>query len=437
MGYNIEFQIAGFIVCAILATVFFSKKRYNSLQNRIYRAVLVLALIELAFDIASVITITNRDKCPRLNTFMSKGYLVAMILWIHSVGLYTLSNTIVQKMNKFRRIEKIVCYFVILAALVYSFIVIFSKELLYGQNGTFVYSYGKPSDAVYFYSTLSVVFVIVVMLSNIKIVPVLKQFSIYSFCVMEGVVAIVQMFNKELLLVGFGSAVAVMIMYFTLENPDMKMIAELDKANKKAQDLLLNILPSTVANRLYIEGSTFTQECNDITIMFMDIVGFTKMSNEVGAVRIVNMLNKFFSKIDELLEGYRIEKIKTIGDAYMVAAGVPEYYEENCDEVLRFAKDVLSLLNTFNKENNMNMNVRIGINIGFVVAGIIGKKKFIYDMWGEAVNLASRMESGGYPGKINVSPAVYRKLKDKYTFIEKDKIEVKGFGQMETYVLEI
>lgn len=436
MHYNIQLQAAGFIVCTILTVVFFSKKRYNSLQNRIYRIVLVMASIELLFDIASVITIMKRDKYPSLNTVISKGYLVAMLLWIHSVGLYALSNTITGKMNRFRKAEKITAYAVILLALLYSLFVVFTNELYYGQNGDFVYSYGKPSDAVYFYSTLSVVFVIIIMLSNIKIVPITKQLSIYSFCVMEGMVAIVQMFNKELLLVGFGSAVAVMIMYFTLENPDMKMIDELDKANKKANDLLLNILPHSVASRLYIDGSTFTQQFSNITIMFMDIVGFTNLSNQIGAVRIVKLLNMFFSRIDELLENYRIEKIKTIGDAYMVAAGVPEYYEDNCEEVIRFAEDVLLLLKRFNKENGTNMQVRIGVNMGFVVAGIIGKKKFIYDLWGEAVNLASRMESCGKPGKMNVSPSVHQKLMDKYHFTEQGAVDVKGFGPMHTYILE-
>lgn len=436
MHYNIQLQSAGLVVCLTLIAVFFSKKRYNSLQNRIYRAVLLLAAAELIFDIASVITITRRSEYPVLNNILSKGYLVAMLFWIHSVGLYTLSNTIVPNMSKFRRAEKIAAYAAMVAVLCYSLFLVFTNELFYGQDGAFVYSYGKPSDAVYLCSTFSVILIIVLMLSNIRVVPASKQLSLYSFCIMEGAVAIVQMFNKELLLVGFGSAVAVMIMYFTLENPDMKMIAELDKANKKANDLLLNILPRSVASRLSVGGVTFTQECNDITIMFMDIEGFTKLSNEMGAVRIVRLLNMFFSRIDELLEGYKIEKIKTIGDAYMAAAGVPEYYEDNAEEVIRFAQEVLALLKRFNKENGTNMQVRIGINTGFVVAGVIGKKKFIYDLWGEAVNLASRMESCGKAGRINVSPPVYEKLKSKYAFSRQDKVEVKGFGLMHTYILE-
>lgn len=254
---------------------------------------------------------------------------------------------------------------------------------------------------------------------------------------MEGIVAIVQMFNKELLIVGFGSAMTILIMYFTLENPDMEIIAKLNEANKRSRDLLLNILPEKIADRLQQEQSTFTQEIPDASILFLDIVGFSSLSNKVGSVRIVKILNALFSNIDNLLGRHSVEKIKTIGDSYMAAAGVPTPYTNHCEEIIGFSKDILRLLKLFNQKYKIDLKIRIGINSGSVVAGIIGKKKFVYDLWGVSVNLASRMESYGEVNRINVSPSVYKKLKNsaKIKFEELGERDIKGFGTMKMYAV--
>jgi class 3 adenylate cyclase len=197
----------------------------------------------------------------------------------------------------------------------------------------------------------------------------------------------------------------------------------------------LNILAAPISNKLQNSKATFTQTFNDVTVLFLDIVGFSKLANEIGTERIVLLLNDFFTQMDDLLDNYKIEKIKTIGDAYMTAAGIPEQYETNCEETIRFALASLDLLEQFNKENNTAIQVRIGINSGPVVAGIIGKKKFIYDLWGINVNLASRMESYGTPGRIHVSKGTYEKLKNTYSFEKQLPINIKGFGLLETYLL--
>ena len=435
MPYNIEFQIAGLIVVLILLVVFFAKERFHSLQNSIYRALLIITVVELILDIASVISITNRELCPRLNNFLSKGYLIAMLAYIACIGLYTLANTPYSGMPKWRRTSKQIQAGVIIIGLIVSCVLVLTRELLYGGEGKFIYSYGPASDTVYMFSTISVIYVVIVLLINIRNIPPAKQLSIYSFCIMEGIVAIVQMFNKELLIIGFGTAATIMIMYFTIENPDMKMIKALNNANKKNRELLLNILPESVADRLKDSNSTFTEQFNDVTIMFLDLVNFSKLSNDIGSQKIVVLLNKFFSQIDDLLSVFRVEKIKTMGDSYMAAAGIPDYYEENHEEMLRFAFAVLKLLEGFNKRNGTSIQVRIGLNTGPVVAGIIGKKKFIYDLWGEAVNLASRMESYGVPDRINVSPYLAKKLEPNHTLEAQPVTNIKGFGEMETYLV--
>ena len=225
-------------------------------------------------------------------------------------------------------------------------------------------------------------------------------------------------------------------MYFALENPDMNIIEELNKANRRAKDLILNVLPLSIAKRLEFNLKPFFDEYENVTIMFLDIIDFTKMTNEVGGTSLVRILNDFFGELDDLLENFRIEKIKTIGDAYMVASGVPDRYENTCDETVKFARQVIRRLEDFNKRNNLNINVRIGINNGRVVAGVIGKTKFIYDLWGEPVNLAWRLQTNGIANRIHVSGRVKSILDGKYDFEERGSLDMKGFGSVKTFLLK-
>jgi class 3 adenylate cyclase len=258
----------------------------------------------------------------------------------------------------------------------------------------------------------------------------------FTFTIMEGSVALFQMHFKNPLIIGFGSAVCVFIMYMTLENPDMDMINKLNEANRRINNLLLNILPASIVAELKEKPSTFTEKYDNVTVAFMDIVDFTKMSSVVGSEKLVNILNSLFSEFDMLLDEYRIEKIKTIGDAYMVASGLPERYENNCEEMLKFLIQAQRTVADFNKRHNTTLQMRIGMNSGPVVAGIIGKKKFIYDLWGSTVNFASRMESSGVPDRIQVSEDVYTIMKDKYKFERRIPVEIKSFGVCLCYLLE-
>ena len=440
MNYNIEFQIASIIFITVLTIVFYSKKRWGSLANLIFRAIMIVTLIELALDIASVITITQfqngNKQIERLNNFLSKSYLIAIAAYIFLIDSYAIVNTIKKGIEVGRLTFKYIQCFIFAFFFIIVCVVIICNPLLYGGSGKFIYSYGIPSDMIYVFSTVSVVFCVITFFANLKKVSKKRLVPIVTFCVMEGSVAIIQAFNKELLIVGLGSAVSCLIMYFALENPDMNIIEELNRANRRAKDLILNVLPLSIAKRLEFNLKPFFDEYENVTIMFLDIIDFTKMTNEVGGTALVKILNKFFGELDDLLVNFRIEKIKTIGDAYMVAAGVPDRYENTCDETVKFARQVLRRLEDFNKRNNLNISVRIGINNGRVVAGVIGKTKFIYDLWGEPVNLAWRLQTNGIANRIHVSGRVKSILDGKYDFEERGSLDMKGFGSVKTFLLK-
>ena len=212
---------------------------------------------------------------------------------------------------------------------------------------------------------------------------------------------------------------------------------ELKRANEKAESLLLNIFPAEVANELTDHPErTIAKKYPNATVLFTDIVGFTKMSGSMSAEKVVTMLNRLVSKFDERAKREGIEKIKTIGDAYMAATGlVEERSEGTAEKMIRFAKGLQQDVDIFNETWETNIQIRIGINTGDLVAGVIGKSKFIYDIWGDTVNVASRMESTGLPMKIHVSQATYEQTKDSFSYGESIEVEVKGKGKMNTYFL--
>ncbi len=439
MNYNIEFQIASIIFVITVMVVFFSKKRWPSTANIVYRVVMFLTLATLLLDVCSVITITKyvggNKEIEFLNNLLSKLYLVVMLAYIATIDIYAVVNTIHKKKTTVHLTIKYVELSVIIMGLLVAIAIAVVNPLLYGGEGKYIYSYGIPSDTVYVYSTASVIFVLTLLVFNINKVSLKRLVPIITFSIMEGSVAIVQMFNKQLLVIGFGTAISCLIMYFALENPDMNMIDELNKANKRSRDLLLNILPLSIANKLEYDAKPFFEELDNVSIMFIDIVGFTKMCSEVGGTYLVKILNDFFGELDDLISNFKVEKIKTIGDAYMIAAGVPDSYDYNCQEIVKLARQILRLLIDFNRRKHTDLHVRIGINNGRVIAGVIGKKKYIYDLWGDSVNLASRLESNGETDRIHVSERVKYLLGDQCGYEPHPLVDMKGFGKLQTYLL--
>ena len=211
--------------------------------------------------------------------------------------------------------------------------------------------------------------------------------------------------------------------------------AELRKEKERSEQLLLNILPEEIADRLMRTNESPAEHFEEATILFADIVGFTSLSARMDPLELVAGLNQIFSAFDHLTEKYGLEKIKTIGDAYMVVGGLPTARPDHAEAIANMALDMQDYMQDVENVFGESLQIRIGINTGSVIAGVIGIKKFIYDLWGDAVNVASRMESHGKPGYIQVTAATYAKLKDKYLLEPRGTVEVKGRGEMMTYWL--
>ncbi|HEY9853155.1 MAG TPA: adenylate/guanylate cyclase domain-containing protein [Leptolyngbyaceae cyanobacterium] len=204
---------------------------------------------------------------------------------------------------------------------------------------------------------------------------------------------------------------------------------------EQSERLLLNILPELIAERLKTDEKIIADNFDEVTILFADLVNFTQMASQTTPKELVCLLNEIFSIFDRLTEKHGLEKIKTIGDAYMVVGGLPVPRKDHADAIARMALDMQQAITQFNAAQGTNFSLRIGINTGPVVAGVIGTKKFSYDLWGDAVNTASRMESHGLVGTIQVTENTYNMLRDKFLFEERGIINVKGKGDMKTYLL--
>lgn len=209
----------------------------------------------------------------------------------------------------------------------------------------------------------------------------------------------------------------------------------IEEKNRENEALLLNILPGEIAARLKNGQHEIADSFADVTVLFGDIVGFTALSSHTSAAEIVEMLNGLFSLFDQAAGELGIEKIKTIGDCYMAVCGLPRPCADHTDRMARMALRMLEAAQQYGKQQGLNLQMRIGLNSGPVVAGVIGVTKFIYDLWGDTVNLASRMESTGMPGQIQVTRSVYQRLKDSYEFESRGLVQVKGKGEIETWLL--
>ncbi|MEG3921642.1 adenylate/guanylate cyclase domain-containing protein [Microcoleus sp. T3_A4] len=204
---------------------------------------------------------------------------------------------------------------------------------------------------------------------------------------------------------------------------------------EQSEKLLLNILPKPIAERLKAEQSTIADSFAQVSVLFADIVGFTELSARMSPTELVKRLNVIFSHFDQLAEKYGVEKIKTIGDAYMVVGGLPTPRQDHAEAIAQMALGMQAKIAKLCAETGEKLAIRVGINSGPVVAGVIGVSKFTYDLWGDTVNVAARMEATGFAGRIQVTDVTYELLKDKYLFERRGVIPVKGKGNMMTYWL--
>jgi adenylate cyclase len=230
-----------------------------------------------------------------------------------------------------------------------------------------------------------------------------------------------------------GTIVFTLLAVFAAERRAALSALRLEQA--KAENLLLNILPRSIADKLKDETQPIADHFGSASILFADVAEFTPWSERLPPAEVVGYLDRLFSHFDELAERYALEKIKTIGDCYMVAAGVPTPRPDHARALALMALDMLEAMRSHEEVAHLGHELRIGINSGPVVAGVIGRKRFLYDLWGDAVNTASRMESHGTPGRIQITRATYELLADEFECEPRGTIEVKGKGEVEAWYL--
>jgi adenylate cyclase len=230
-----------------------------------------------------------------------------------------------------------------------------------------------------------------------------------------------------------GAIVFLLLMLFVRQREDA--LAALRIEQDRAENLLLNILPRSIADKLKADSATIADQFAAASILFADIVDFTPLSDQLQPAEVVGLLDHLFTHFDLLAERYGVEKIKTIGDCYMVAAGVPTPRTDHAPVMALMALDMREVMRSEDGVGHLGLQLRIGINSGPVVAGVIGRKRFLYDLWGDAVNMASRMETSSTPGQIQVTRATYELLRDEFELEPRGTVAIKGKGDVETWYL--
>ncbi|CAN5469281.1 AAA family ATPase [soil metagenome] len=273
-------------------------------------------------------------------------------------------------------------------------------------------------------------------------IPIKRQHKIIGVIYLENNLA-AGAFTEErlevlnLLSVQMGISIENAMLYESLERKVQERTAALEAEKKKSEQLLLNVLPASIVHRLKQGETTIADRSSNVTVLFADIVDFTHLSATVEPEHVVDILNTVFNHFDDLVERHGVEKIKTIGDAYMAVGGIPEPREDHAEVMVRLALDMQASIPLLARAVGMDtIKIRVGVHTGSVIAGVIGRSKFSYDLWGDTVNTAARMESHGMPGRVHVSEDVVRKLNGhstKFAFEKREQIEIKGKGLMTTY----
>jgi len=233
--------------------------------------------------------------------------------------------------------------------------------------------------------------------------------------------------------IGTVSAIAFVLLYYFVGQEE-KFMRLLRIEQQKSEHLLQNVLPAEIAAVLKDSHETIADAYESVSILFADIVGFTPLTRELSPTEMIRLLNELFTCFDSLVEKYGLEKIRTIGDSYMVVAGAPRAREDHAQAIARLALEMRTYIEGF-RHGDRRIEFRIGISSGPVIAGVIGRQKFHYDVWGDVVNMASRMESTGVPGRIQITPDTYELVMEEFVCEPRGKIEVKGRGEMETWFL--
>jgi class 3 adenylate cyclase len=245
---------------------------------------------------------------------------------------------------------------------------------------------------------------------------------------------------RNALIVGISLLVVIAFIIFRNYLGKVKINKVLDKQKAQIESLLLNILPEKVAQELQQKGTATPREYQSVSVLFTDFKGFTRIAEDMTPGELVAELNKYFEAFDAITGKYQLEKIKTIGDAYMCAGGIPTESDDHFIKTVEVGLEMQKYMRSVNEkrkaEGLVPWELRVGIHTGPVVAGVVGKKKYAYDIWGNTVNIASRMESNGEAGKVNISFATYELVKDHFKCHHRGKISAKNIGDIDMYFIE-
>jgi class 3 adenylate cyclase len=227
-----------------------------------------------------------------------------------------------------------------------------------------------------------------------------------------------------------------------LYGTDVTAARQVERLNAENEALLLNILPRSIADRLRAGETVIADRFEEMAVLFADVVGFTALSARLTPNEVVTLLNDVFTRCDRLADRFHLEKIKTVGDAYMVVGGLGRVhglasgdYTTHAEDVAEMGLAIIDAVHELGRERDLSLDIRVGMHVGPAVAGVIGLKKFIYDVWGDTVNTASRMESTGVPGRLQVTPETRERLKGRFEFERRGPVDVKGKGIIETWFL--
>ena len=301
----------------------------------------------------------------------------------------------------------------------------------------------------YYYTGLILVIIWIGTFSQLRF----KHVSYAILCLVIGYMAVV-LFKQDMVIGGFDNAkfpiflnnsfffISAAVLAFFSSNSFEKFKRHtffqkemIEQEKRKSDNLLLNILPVRVANDLKNHGNSNPQQFEHVTVFFSDIVGFTRLSANIEPEILIDSLNELFTAFDNIMEKNNCERIKTIGDAYLAVSGMPEEDKNHATNIARSALEIIAYCQERNLTNKIKWQIRIGIHSGKVVGGIVGIKKYIYDVFGDTINVASRMEANSDAMKINISETSYHLLKDEYKCIERSPLFVKGKGEMKMYYL--
>jgi len=302
-------------------------------------------------------------------------------------------------------------------------------------------SFGKPAGLdQFFFGAMVLPFFIIDRHERILIYPVIFIFLLEYVLIQYlniYIDPIMKLEKASAQIVNYATSAAVFFMLFVQSlyfyRGNLRAEAEIERERHLSEKLLLNVLPEPIASELKQNGVVKPVEFPSVTVVFTDFVGFTASSKNRNPAELLKDLDECFSAFDHIIEKYGLEKLKTIGDAYMFVGGIPEESKDHALRCVQAGLEIIEFVNQMQKARKKFWKIRVGVHTGKLVAGVIGKKKFIYDVWGDTVNTASRLESAGEPGKINIAEDTYRLIKKYYHCTPRGKISVKGKGPLNMY----